>query len=78
MRIIETTEKHDPEAGLRRVMGPFGATCVVIGAIIGVGIFFTPSEVAKLAGSSRMAMLAWALAGTIALTGALTFAGRAL
>ncbi len=72
--MIETAERHDSETGLRRVMGPFGATCVVIGAIIGVGIFFTPSEVAQLAGSSGMAMLAWGIAGAIALTGALTFA----
>ena len=70
----ETAARNDSETGLRRVMGPFGATCVVIGAIIGVGIFFTPSEVARLAGSSGLAMLAWAVAGAIALTGALTFA----
>ena len=74
MGMNETAERNDSETGLRRVMGPFGATCVVIGAIIGVGIFFTPSEVARLAGSSRVAMLAWAVAGAIALTGALTFA----
>ncbi len=72
--MIESAETNNSEQGLRRVMGPFGATCVVIGAIIGVGIFFTPSEVAQLAGSTRMAMLAWAIAGAIALTGALTFA----
>ncbi len=72
--MIESAETNNSEQGLRRVMGPFGATCVVIGAIIGVGIFFTPSEVAQLAGSSSMAMLAWAIAGAIALTGALTFA----
>ncbi len=50
------------------------ATCVVIGAIIGVGIFFTPSRVAQLAASGELAMLAWAIGGAIALMGALTFA----
>jgi APA family basic amino acid/polyamine antiporter len=74
MGTTDSIEKHATETGLRRVMGPFGATCVVIGAIIGVGIFFTPSEVARLAGSSGMAMLAWACAGGLALTGALTYA----
>jgi APA family basic amino acid/polyamine antiporter len=47
---------------------------VVIGAIIGVGIFFTPSRVAELAGSAELGLLAWAIGGVIALLGALTFA----
>lgn len=60
--------------GLRRVLGPWDAACVVIGAIVGVGIFFTPSRVAALAGSADMAVLAWVVGGGIALLGALTFA----
>jgi APA family basic amino acid/polyamine antiporter len=64
-----------PAAPLRRDLGPFDATCVVIGAIIGVGIFFTPSRVAALAGSSEMALWAWTIGGVIALLGAFTFAG---
>ena len=50
------------------------ATAVVIGAIVGVGIFFTPSRVAELAGSESLALWTWALGGLIALLGALTFA----
>ncbi|HMQ16227.1 MAG TPA: amino acid permease [Phycisphaerae bacterium] len=69
----------DPAPALRRVLGPLDATCIVIGAIIGVGIFFTPSRVAAIAGSGQLALLAWAVGGAIALAGALTFAalGRA-
>ncbi len=59
---------------LPRVLGPFDATCIVVGAIIGVGIFFTPSSVASLAGSPGLALAAWAVGGFIALLGALTFA----
>jgi len=59
---------------LRRELSSFDATAVVIGAIIGVGIFFTPSRIAALAGSSSLALLAWAIGGVIALLGALTFA----
>jgi basic amino acid/polyamine antiporter, APA family len=59
---------------LRRVLGPFDAGCIVVGAVIGVGIFFTPSSVALLAGSADFALLAWALGGAIALLGALSFA----
>lgn len=57
-----------------RVLGPIDATCVVIGGIIGVGIFFTPSSVVKATGSGAMALAAWALGGLIAMCGALAFA----
>lgn len=57
-----------------RVLGPIDATCIVVGAIIGVGIFFNPSGVARLTGDADLALLAWAVAGGIALCGALTFA----
>lgn len=57
-----------------RVLGTFDATCIVVGAIIGVGIFFNPSGVAARTESSTLALAAWALAGVIALCGGLTFA----
>jgi APA family basic amino acid/polyamine antiporter len=57
-----------------RVLGLFSATCVVVGAIIGIGIFFNPKDVAVLTGSSTLAMITWAIGGFIALMGALTFA----
>lgn len=61
-------------SGPSRVLGPFDAGCIVVGAIIGVGIFFTPSRVAGLTGTGGLALTAWAVAGFIALCGALTFA----
>lgn len=63
-----------PAASLRRELSTLDATAVVIGAIIGVGIFFTPSRVAALAGDASLAMLTWTIGGAIALLGALTFA----
>jgi APA family basic amino acid/polyamine antiporter len=65
---------HDPDTGLRRVLGPASATAVVIGAIIGVGIFFTPTSVARVAGSGNLAMWTWVGGGLVALLGAFTFA----
>jgi APA family basic amino acid/polyamine antiporter len=59
---------------LRRELSTVDATAVVIGAIIGVGIFFTPSRVAEVAGSTQLGLLTWAIGGLIALLGALTFA----
>ncbi len=62
------------EGELKRVLGPISAGCIVIGAIVGVGIFFTPSRVAELAGSANLALLTWGIGGVIALVGGLTFA----
>ena len=59
---------------LPRVLTLWDATCVVIGAIIGVGIFFTPRDVANVTGSAPAALLAWGIGGVIALLGAFTFA----
>lgn len=56
------------------MLGPIDATSVVVGAIVGVGIFFTPSKVAALTGTPGLALAAWGIAGCIALCGALTFA----
>ena len=62
------------DAGLKRVLGPVSSTCIVIGAIIGVGIFFTPSSIARTTGTAELAMWTWALGGLVALLGALVFA----
>lgn len=59
---------------LRRALGPVHATGIVIGAIVGVGIFFTPAKVAAIAGSAGGAIGLWALGGLIALCGALSMA----
>jgi len=57
-----------------RVLGGVDAFSVVVGGIVGVGIFFTPSRVAQIVGSGGLALLAWALAGAIVLCGALACA----
>ncbi len=65
---------HEDDQGLHRILNLRDATCVVVGAIIGVGIFFTPTNVASICGSESLALWAWAIGGAIALLGALTFA----
>jgi len=66
--------RTDLESELHRALGLFSATCVVIGAIIGVGIFFTPKNVALLVGSGELALVTWTLGGVLALLGGLSFA----
>jgi APA family basic amino acid/polyamine antiporter len=64
----------EEDTGLRRALGPASATCLVVGAIVGVGIFFTPSKVAAITGSPELALVTWGAGGLLALLGALTFA----
>jgi len=49
-------------------------TAIIIGIVIGAGIFETPALVAANAGSSQVAMLTWLLGGGISLIGALCYA----
>jgi amino acid transporter len=47
---------------------------IIVGIVIGAGIFRTPSLVAANAGDSRTLLLAWTLGGAISLVGALCYA----
>lgn len=58
----------------RRVLRPFDATMVVIGGIIGSGIFINPSIVAGALDSSALVLLAWTVGGLVALVGAFAYA----
>src|SRR6266700_2321702 len=52
----------------------FDLTMIVVSLVIGMGIFRTPVNVAKQAGSGDMFFLAWIIGGVVALCGALTYA----
>jgi APA family basic amino acid/polyamine antiporter len=58
----------------RRELGPFDATMVVIGAIIGSGIFINPYIVAERLPSAGLVLAAWVAGGVVALIGALAYA----
>jgi len=58
----------------RRALGPFDATMVVVGGIIGSGIFVVPSVVAQRLPSPGLVLAVWAAGGAIALAGAFAFA----
>jgi basic amino acid/polyamine antiporter, APA family len=58
----------------RRALGPFDATMVVIGGIIGSGIFINPYIVAQRLDSAPLVLGAWGAGGLIALVGALAYA----
>jgi APA family basic amino acid/polyamine antiporter len=63
-----------PGVSLRRALGPFDATMVVIGGIVGAGIFITPFIVAERLSTPSLVLGAWVAGGTIAFAGALSYA----
>ncbi|MHB1192876.1 MAG: APC family permease [Longimicrobiales bacterium] len=60
--------------GYDRRLGTFDAIMVVVGAVVGAGIFLNPAIVAQRVGTSALVLAAWALGGAIAVVGALCFA----
>src|SRR4051812_37331445 len=58
-------------SGLVRALGPIDATMIVIGSMIGSGIFITSAESARLSGAPGWLLLAWTVAGLLTMTGAL-------
>ncbi|QZN93269.1 amino acid permease [Limosilactobacillus panis] len=59
---------------LKRSLGFWSAISIVVGTIIGSGIFFKQGSVLDSAGTSTMAIAAWVFGGIITLTGGLTVA----
>src|SRR6476660_3344746 len=58
----------------KRALGPFDATMVVIGGIVGAGIFVTPYIVASRLDTPMLVLGAWVAGGAIALAGAFSYA----
>ena len=59
---------------LLRKLGVRDAALIVMGGIVGSGIFVNPSRVAKLVHTAPLMLLAWCIGGVIALIGAGIFA----
>src|SRR5512142_2869205 len=50
------------------------ASAVVVGTIIGSGIFLVPREMMQAVGSAKLVYLAWIVGGALSFAGALTYA----
>ncbi|HVO79826.1 MAG TPA: amino acid permease [Terriglobales bacterium] len=59
---------------LARDLGVSHASAVVVGTIIGSGIFLVPTEMMQAVGSAKLVYLAWLVGGLLSFFGALTYA----
>ncbi|KOR13109.1 amino acid permease [Staphylococcus carnosus] len=59
---------------LKRNLGFFSAISIVMGTVIGAGVFFKVSSVVEVTGSTSMAMFVWLLGGLVTICAGLTAA----
>ena len=59
---------------LARDLGVSHAGAIVVGTIIGSGIFLVPAEMMQAVGSAKLVYLAWLVGGLLSFFGALTYA----
>ena len=69
----ETVSDFKPAAGMQKTVGLVGGISIIVGTMIGSGIFASPSSVANNAGSVGSTLLIWCGSGLIAMLGALCY-----
>jgi amino acid transporter len=65
---------NDPAPAGHARLGPGDAVSIIVGIVVGAGIFETPPLVLKNVPSSAAALVLWAVAGLLTLVGALCYA----
>src|SRR5262249_44213451 len=61
------------DAGFQRGLGLFDATMVVVGSMIGSGIFIVSADMGRLIGSPGWLLVAWLITGVLTVTAALSY-----
>lgn len=72
--MAELTQRTTLRPELARDLGVSHASAVVVGTIIGSGIFLVPTEMMQAVGSAKLVYLAWLVGGLLSFFGALTYA----
>src|ERR1700723_2610747 len=70
--MIETAQPD--QHGLKRELGLWSAAAIVVGPVIGSGIFLLPSSMARNVGSPLKIFGVWIAGGLLSLAGALSYA----
>lgn len=72
--MTDLTQQVATRPGLSRDLGVSHASAIVVGTIIGSGIFLVPAEMMQAVGSAKLVYLAWLVGGLLSFFGALTYA----
>ena len=69
----EATPIAVQDAGFKRGLGLFDSVMIVVGVMIGSGIFIVSAEMAREIGSAGWLLVAWGFAGLLTIAGALSY-----
>src|SRR3954469_8106290 len=68
-----STSVAEQSAGFLRELGLFDSVMIVIGTMIGSGIFIVPAEMSRLLGSSGWLLIAWLVTGILTIAAAVSY-----
>ena len=71
--LVSNGECHQPGVGLRRKVGLVSGISLIVGTMIGSGIFASPRYVMENCGSVGLTLVVWCLCGVLAMFGALCY-----
>ncbi len=71
--LTQPPKTHAP-VELKRELGPWSAAAIVVGTVIGSGIFLVPRTMILRVGSPEMVFVVWVVGGLLSLAGALSYA----
>jgi basic amino acid/polyamine antiporter, APA family len=71
---IEIMSAPSTEVSLKRDLGLWSAVALVIGTVIGSGIFIVPNTMIRNAGTPGLVFVIWIVGGLMSLSGALSYA----
>ena len=66
---ISARSKPEDKYGLRREVGLLGSLSLIVGCMVGSGIFVSPGGVLDRSGSVATAIIIWAVSGLVACLG---------
>ena len=73
----EVADRETTDEGLRRALTRWNALAIVIGAVIGTGIYLRPASIAQLVQTPAAILAVWVGAGLVSMAGALTYSDLA-